>query len=289
MGGSLKGERKPEDPWRKRGGLGDQCMRCDRVAEQERQYVMSWLFRRLKWELMWRVPATRRRRYVRLEDGTRIEAVYSSACLGILLNGGASDWDAWLAVRQHVRPGMIVIDAGAHVGEYTVRFSKAVGAAGSVHAFEPDPRVYPVLTRNVAKCSLGNVVANNLAIGGTEGVQGFVLGKDPTGSGLGRSEGTVATGKLDVRVTTIDAYVRSQKIARVDLVKLDIEGAEVEALNGARRVLEEMRPKCIFVECHGSYDEVVDILKDCRYVPVSPPSYRRYTHVLAVPEERAYD
>lgn len=128
------------------------------------------------------------------------------------------------------RPGDTVVDIGAGVGEEVRTFSRLVGSRGSVVAVEAHPRAAELLRRNVRRWGLGNVVVVQAAVAGATGT----LHLSDDGASVGNS--LVAAGGVDVRATTLDGLLDGAKLARVDFLKMNIEGAEAQALRTSTRL-----------------------------------------------------
>jgi FkbM family methyltransferase len=150
-------------------------------------------------------------------------------------------------VESFLKPGMTVLDIGAHHGLYTTLMSKLVGSSGTVFAFEPSPMEREGLMRHLRLNSCRNVTVSPCAVSSSTGTAEFFLVK---GHRSGASslrhpmlDGRIEAEKIRVRVTTIDQYLGDQGIRHVDFVKMDIEGAELDAFVGAERLLRgENRP-----------------------------------------------
>ena len=157
-----------------------------------------------------------------------------------------------------IRPGMTVVDVGAHIGYYTTRFSKLVGPSGRVIAFEPHPRNAEILERNVGARS--NVtIRNNAASDRRETLTLFDDMPDTGGPSLRRDAGRAdqvrslssarelapravtsqAGAQYEVVAVRIDEELASLGITDVDFVKMDIEGAEMGALLGMEGILKK--------------------------------------------------
>jgi FkbM family methyltransferase len=148
-------------------------------------------------------------------------------------------------VRRFLRPGMTVLDVGAHNGLYSVQASKAIGKSGRVIAFEPSPRERGRLKWNLRVNFCGNVRIEPCAVGSREGTaELFVTLNDSTGCNSLRPphEEAGPTRPLTVPLTTLDAYLARNGVGRVDFVKLDIEGGELEVLKGAEALFSR-RPR----------------------------------------------
>ena len=149
-----------------------------------------------------------------------------------------------------VRKGDVCIDVGANFGWYTTLFFTRAGEEGSVHSFEPVPLTFRELKRNYEL--LGNpvnVFINNLALGDREGTVSINLFEDlPTGhaslSSQGRSDAVI----FECRMVTLDSYLEKQAVGPVNFVKVDIEGAEMMFLNGAKCLFEQDVPPIFLME-----------------------------------------
>ncbi|MGH9412052.1 MAG: FkbM family methyltransferase [Vicinamibacterales bacterium] len=155
--------------------------------------------------------------------------------------------EEYAAFRAAVRPGDIVLDIGANVGAYTILFAHWVGSAGRVFAFEPAPDARHALERHVRLNRFDDrVEVVPMAVSNADGAAAFTV--DPHG-GASALKGAVGTGEtIDVPTTTIDSFCARQGI-QPRVIKIDVEGAELDALVGARRVLAA-EPVALFVEFH---------------------------------------
>lgn len=151
-------------------------------------------------------------------------------------------------MRASLVPGGVAIDAGANAGWHTLLMAKCVGPKGLVLAAEANPPVCRHLERNVAINRFAQVRILCHALGEAEGELSFldIADEDP-GSGSGhvvRGDEAVAANRVAVR--PLDALVREAGIARLDLIKIDVEGFEWPVLQGARSTIAKFRPPIIF-------------------------------------------
>ncbi len=156
---------------------------------------------------------------------------------------GVWEPEATRIASQWVKPGMSAVDIGAETGYYTLLFAKLVGPEGQVYSFEPRPSVKQRLDRNVEMNRLNNVRTFPFALfdlPGTayleEGNDMLLLEKPPTGG-------------LEVGTRVFDQWMADEGINGVDLIKLDVEGAELNILKGMEKTLAKSRP-AILVEVH---------------------------------------
>lgn len=150
---------------------------------------------------------------------------------------------------EYVKPGQVVIEAGANNGTETVLLSRLVGPGGKVFAFEPVEHVYKSLQLNLSINDCKNVVAEQKALGESEGELYFnVLSQDYCNQGMA-SKYDEQSGDIKVLVkqTSIDLMLREHSFPSVDFIKMDIQGAEIELLKGAQHTIQKSRP-VIFTE-----------------------------------------
>lgn len=153
-------------------------------------------------------------------------------------------------VERFLKSGMTVIDLGAHHGLYTLLASKLVGPTGKVIAFEPSRRERRALFLHLILNRCSNVRVQGLAVGdeNTEASL-FVVQGDQTGcNSLRPPEVDSATSPARVRVVRIDDWLHKQKFQQIDFIKLDVEGAELEVLKGASKLLQRQPRPVILAE-----------------------------------------
>jgi FkbM family methyltransferase len=167
------------------------------------------------------------------------------------------------AIGGLIKSGGIVVDVGAHTGTYCNFFLEKLGTTGKVYAVEIHPENYKVLYKNYQ--SRNNVILINKAASdkdGTQDIYGFnilntinsyttnIIGKDVNDSALPKL-GTVRSTRLD----TLLAHE-----TKIDLIKIDVEGAEIQVLEGLSKIYD--RVDWLLIECHLDKDwpTIKDIL-----------------------------
>jgi len=158
---------------------------------------------------------------------------------------GTYEADKAARVAAAVRPGMTVFDVGANAGYYTLLFSRLVGPSGAVVAFEPLPENAASLLEHVTWNGLGNVRLLSAAVAQGPGLTGFQVAAS---NAMGHLAGEAAL--LQVSTVGLDDLIARGLVPRPDLVKMDIEGAEGQALAGATALLAERRT-IWFIALHG--------------------------------------
>ena len=147
-------------------------------------------------------------------------------------------------VKELIKPGWSVIDIGANFGWYSIHFSKLVGQSGRVFAFEPIPETYEELNSNIKLNFCQNIKAFNLALGDKDGTISFGVPNIDGGSGAS-SEFLKYSKRVQTTMRHLDDVIKEQKINKVDFIKADIEGGELNMLKGAEKLIENFRPKLL--------------------------------------------
>lgn len=218
-----------------------------------------------------RFPATDERIEVDISTGGRMvinPRDYVSYHIYML---GLFEEETVRALLSYLQPGDTFFDIGGHFGQYTVAAGRKVGARGSVHVFEPGPVQTEYLTQNIAINGLEQVTHARLALSDAEGEFGLNV---PSLYDIGKSQLVEAgKGTFTVRVTTLDNYCREHGIERIDVMKVDVEGAEYGVFKGAEDTLRRLAPRAIFYESVSSLcepfghapDETHKLLEDAGY------------------------
>jgi FkbM family methyltransferase len=191
--------------------------------------------------------ATALRMYLRLRTVAGFRAIR---------RGRRSVESAWkVALAVSLRPGDVVIDGGANVGLVSTAAAWIVGSGGEVHSFEPSPVVVEHLTTRSERLDLANVRVVNRGLG--RETSHAVLHEYDSGRGGASSlrpsafHGIAHDRESAVLITSIDEYAADVDLDRCRLVKLDVEGSELDAIEGARDLIARQRP-VLFVEANAT-------------------------------------
>lgn len=161
-----------------------------------------------------------------------------------------------------IRPQDICFDIGGNTGYYTMRMARAA-SQGQVHVFEPVPLNWHLICAGVLLNGHRHVTVNRCAVGAEDGEMAFSEALDGAYSSLVPVGRKAERHELKVEVRALDDYVREHALPRVDVIKIDIEGAEPLAMHGARGLLADpaRRPRLIMMELHdtnlAAYGETV--------------------------------
>ena len=169
-------------------------------------------------------------------------------------------------ISKFCKPGMIVFDVGANIGEWTLTMANGVGAKGRVYSFEPTPFLFDALNKTVVANQFNQVIVSPYALSDTSKTMDFYIQHDENellDARLSRldspadfkewiTDGKKAK-KIQVKTITLDEFAIKEKLERLDFIKIDAEGYESVIVEGGLTVLKKFRPNLI-LECGGVYD-----------------------------------
>jgi FkbM family methyltransferase len=181
----------------------------------------------------------------------------------VLPEHGHLGWnpDEYRAFRDAVRPGMTALDVGANVGAYALLLGQWVGAAGTVYAFEPAPATYDGLVRHIHLNGLGSIVHPVQAALGASAATAWLLSDGTGGESRLAAPSERTAGAISVTVTTIDEFCETHHLTPA-FIKVDVEGAELAVLRGARETIRRCRPElALFVEMHPTVWRTIGVAR----------------------------
>lgn len=196
-------------------------------------------------------------------------------------------------LAQLLKPGMVYYDAGANVGFFAVIAARLVGPSGRVVCFEPLPQNARQIEYNAQLNAFPNIAVRCEALGGSNRTEVFNTSAEPTWgmlSTVGKSP-EQASGQITVDVRTLDSVRDSARLPPPNVIQIDIEGAEAEALEGAWATLTASRPVLV-IELHRTNDAVTAILDRLGYAYAvlgsseSVHDVKWDANIVAVPLER---
>jgi FkbM family methyltransferase len=178
--------------------------------------------------------------------GTTVDVLLgndNSLCLYVC---GSFEPNEFAFLDRVLKPGMVFVDVGANDGYYTLFAAQRVGPSGRVLAVEPSTRERANLERNIARNGLANVTVVPLALGSSCGMAELHLAQSAHSghNTLGRfaNDGVQAESVEQVKVCTLDSLAPGLALDRIDVMKIDVEGAEASVIAGARDLLAATRP-----------------------------------------------
>jgi FkbM family methyltransferase len=177
-------------------------------------------------------------------------------------------------LSSFLKPGMVFVDLGANEGFFSVIASRLVGLTGRVLAIEPQARLEPVIRHNLKLNGGANVTLVQVAISDVSGATEFNLAPDTNTGSSGLARATrYANPTQAVRTLTLDTCLREHSLAKVDVMKIDIEGYEYEAVLGAKEIFRSQMVSRVMIEIHDKLlsargrrpQDISDFLLSCGY------------------------
>jgi FkbM family methyltransferase len=226
----------------------------------EESYPAPELARRLElWKIfranMLRIPVR-----MRWYDGIKLSLILGNDLSRCVYVCGSYEPNEFNYLTSYLKPGMVVVDAGANEGLYSLFASRHVGAAGLVLAVEPSPRELVCLRNNIARNHMSNVRVVPVALSDCTGRTILKLAEDEHAgqNTLGEFVHDIqSAGTHEVEQISLDTLLVQENVQHVDLIKADIEGAELALLAGARETLRRYKPT-LLCEIYGTVLESQD-------------------------------
>ena len=166
----------------------------------------------------------------------------------------AAEYRKFIALEQELKSDSVVIDAGAYVGSFSIACSKII-KDGTIHSFEPCMETYNNLVKNVTE--LSQIRCYHVALSNYTGT-GLLCSSwaedYPQGRFIVQKDLDMFSSKDNVYVTTIDRFVEFYKIGKVDLIKIDVEGQDLQVLQGADETLNNP-DIVVLLEIHPGNDK----------------------------------
>lgn len=179
---------------------------------------------------------------------------------------GAYEPELVSLLRTTLNPGMTVLDLGANIGYFSVIAAGLVGESGQVHAFEPMPQNIIRLRKNLAPFHWSAVYPS--AVGNVTGEVSIHYNEEEAGWASIHDQhqlGNLPSSSI-VSAVRLDDWVLNHPVNRIDFMKLDIEGSELDALLGARQTLSQFHPTVVAeTKCGWNHDEIRQLLSATGY------------------------
>jgi FkbM family methyltransferase len=196
-----------------------------------------------------------------------------------ILNTGQWEAESWAITKQHLPVGGTFVDVGAHIGYYSLKAARVVGPKGHVIAVEPNPDTVRQLRDNIQASGANVIAVQPVACSDSEAeLDLFAAPRANTGqTSLSRANaqqsGALST-VYHVRARPLDAIIQETGVSRVDAMKIDVEGAELLVLKGAKQTLARYGPILIvevmdmqLQSMGASAAELVEFLRSQGYTP----------------------
>jgi FkbM family methyltransferase len=227
---------------------------------------------------LWKIfKATMLRMPVRMRwyDGIKLGLILGNDLSRCVYVCGSYEPNEFNYLASYLKPGMVVVDAGANEGLYSLFASRRVGVTGLVLAVEPSPRELVCLRHNIARNCMSNVRVVPVALSDRTGRTILKLAENEHAgqNTLGEFVYDIqSAGTHEVEQKPLDTVLAQENVQRVDLIKADVEGAELALLMGARETLRRYKPT-LLCELYGAALEhqdassarILEVLDDFGY------------------------
>jgi FkbM family methyltransferase len=236
---------------------------------------------------------------IRNRDGT----IQHGLSKGLLFNPGPSQAGYLVGTSEpgvqrmlatFLKPGMTAYDGGANVGFISILAAHLVGPDGHVFCFEPLPSNADRIEHNARLNGFAQITVRREALGGAESQGRFLVAPNVTQGQLltACSRPDAIVEEIPVKVRSLDRLIADDRLPRPDFIKLDVEGAEADVLDGGKATFRQARP-ILLVELHGTNAQVARTLEDLEYhavvmgAPSQPIAEAHWNAiVVAVPRDR---
>lgn len=159
------------------------------------------------------------------------------------------DYEIPELVKNSIQPGQTVIDVGASIGIYTIFFAKMVGEKGIVYAFEPEPRNFELLKKNVEINGFKNVILENKAVNDISGIVKMEIADNIANHRITKNS---SKHTFNIPSVSIDDYFK-KKSDKIDFIKIDTEGHDGYVILGANETLTKNQHVKILTEFHTQF------------------------------------
>lgn len=208
-------------------------------------------------------------------NGLRVKARPSDGMGRLLCYFGEQADDLFAFIVRFLRPGMTYVDVGANIGAHAILGATCVSDTGRVLAFEADPQTHTLLLENLSANNIRNTQAYQQCLSDRPSLVQFNVNRDSAKSSIVNA----GTSALLLQADTLDNLLPSG--AGVDLLKIDVEGADYLVLQGAKGIFERAPPSVVVVETTANASEITGFLSQhgydcCEYDGVQ--SLSRLTH-----------
>ncbi len=165
--------------------------------------------------------------------------------LGLSINPiyGESDTEF---VKKIIKKNDIVLDIGANIGYYTLIFAKLVGNSGKVFSFEPESKNFKILKKNVEINGYNNVILEQKIVSNTNGISTLYISEKAGSHRIYKSDNFVES--LEIKSISMDSYIEKNNLKKINFIKIDVEGAELNVLQGIQKILDSNKHIILFTE-----------------------------------------
>lgn len=196
----------------------------------------------------WLIPSPKKSGVIQLPDGLKlwIDPEKDDGVERSLYYTGSYESGTIGFIRNYLKKSDCFVDVGANIGLISLEASREVGSQGNVYSFEPHPYTAKILRFNISLNSMENIKAIEKGVGSEKGEAKIYDRWDINRGGASLLSSNSDQEGFDIQVVTLDEVFENIKVS---MIKIDVEGFELEVLKGAKRILSSVNPPIIIVEC----------------------------------------
>ena len=207
--------------------------------------VSQWMYKQLQGTIR-RLGTPTIRPIARIRGGGRMHTSLDDLPQSLVYYMGVYEWDVTQCMSKRLPVDGVFVDIGANAGFFTIWSALRAGSGGHVYSFEPQPEMYALLRENVLLNLLENVSTFSTALGDSIGTVRLALSAGDTGLAHIVIDETADVEQTSVPIETLESCLGP--LPRLDMMKIDVEGAELRVLKGAASYLSGDNPPILFVE-----------------------------------------
>lgn len=172
------------------------------------------------------------------------------------------------SIQKEIKEGDVIVDIGANIGYYALQEARLAGDNGKVYAIEPVPGNVELLKKNIELNNYSNMKVFQLAVGDVNKTDYIYVSDCRNTASMIKTQASID--KVPVQVTTLDKFLENKPLP--NLIRMDVEGYEVEIVKGMTKLLESNKPLKLIVELHPLYyvtkekrEDFLETLKESRF------------------------
>lgn len=180
------------------------------------------------------------------QTGVKFNLYLEQYIMRIIFLYGVSEKNTLRHVLPRIKKDMTIVDIGANIGTYTLNFAKQLQGTGRVIAFEPVSINANRLRDNIQLNGFNNITVCQEGISDQSGTATIYFGEKKSGASIINNQ---LPNKEEITITTLDEYCQQNNIAQIDVLKIDVEGAERKVLAGAQKIISASQNMFLIMEC----------------------------------------
>lgn len=207
-----------------------------------RKSKIKTLLRLLWWkanQLTFKLPAV-----VELVPGRKIICYPDSSSGGLIIYKRLFDYEEMTYLLEHLKKESVFIDIGANIGDYSLIASSII-TKRTIHTFEPFQSVLMRLKENIALNNIANIAVHEEVVSDKDGYEYFDFESE---SEVNHITYTKTNASSRLKCIKLDTFAKREKLEFIDFLKIDVEGAEMKVLKGAKHLLKEQKIKTMLLE-----------------------------------------